>query len=68
MNKSQILLSVGALALIVILYQLPRVVVENDQLQEVAESSEGHGLEIPTDVRARMFELRRLAKEEENVE
>ncbi len=68
MNKAQIFLSVGALALIAILYQLPRVVVENDQLQEVAESAETHGLEIPKDVRARMLELRRLLEVEENVD
>lgn len=68
MNRSQIILSVAALALVVILYQLPRVVVENDQLQEVAESSETHGLAIPEDVRARMLELRRLLKEEENLD
>ncbi len=68
MNKAQILLSVGALALIVILYQLPRVVVENDQLQEVAESTETHTFEIPNDVRTRMSELRRLLEVEENVD
>ncbi|MEP5613127.1 MAG: tetratricopeptide repeat protein [Cyclobacteriaceae bacterium] len=68
MNKSQIFLSVGALALVAILYQLPRVVVENDQLQEVAASIESHGMEIPPDVRSRMLELRRLMGEEENVD
>lgn len=61
-------MSVGALALIIVLYQLPRVVVENDQLQEVAQATESHGLDIPIDVRARMSELRRLLEEEENVD
>ncbi len=68
MNKVQIFLSVGALALIVILYQLPRVVVENDQLQEVVETTETHGLAIPDDVRKRMSELRRLLEVDENVD
>lgn len=52
----------------VVLYQLPRVVVENDQLQEVAESVKNHSFEIPGDVRARMDQLRSLMEEEENVD
>ncbi len=68
MNKAQIFLSVGALSLVVILYQLPRVVVENDQLQELTETSETHGLQISEDVRSRMLELRRLLEVEENVD
>lgn len=68
MTKPQIFLSIGALALIVIIYQLPRVVVENDQLQEVSGTPDNHTFSIPSDVQARMSELRRLIEEEENVD
>ena len=68
MNKSQFFLLAGALALVTILYQLPRVVVENDQLQEVSNSSKNHSFEIQADVQARMSELRGLIEEEENVD
>ncbi len=67
MQKSQLFLSSGAIVLIVVLCQLPRVVVENDQLQEVTDAN-SHSFEIPFDVRARMSELRRLMMEEENVD
>lgn len=67
MSKSQIALSLGAVLLVLLLFQLPRVVVENDQLQEVT-SEVSHELAIPTDVRARMNELRRLLEEEVNVD
>lgn len=70
MNKAQIYLSVGALALVVVLYQLPRSVVENDQLQEVETSAQpsSHGFEVPQEVRARMNQLITLVDEAENVD
>lgn len=61
-------MSAGALALVILLFQLPRVVVENDQLQEVTETAESHAFEIPSDVRARMTELRSLMQKEENLD
>ena len=52
----------------IVLYQLPRVVVENDQLQEVSDNTEDHAFSISPEVQARMSELRRLIGEEENVD
>ncbi|MEM0938454.1 MAG: tetratricopeptide repeat protein [Bacteroidota bacterium] len=66
MKKSQLYLTVGAIILVVVLYQLPRSVVENDQLQEVTETNK-HSLEIPINVRNRIIELRSLIKTEENI-
>lgn len=51
----------------VLLFQLPRVVVENDQLQDVA-ATETHSLEIPSEVSNRMGELRRFIEDEKNPE
>ena len=65
MNKEQIVLSLGALALVVILYQLPRSVVENDQLQEVGMSDE-HSFEIPEEIQSQIVALRSSIKTEEN--
>jgi tetratricopeptide (TPR) repeat protein len=62
------LLSIGALALVVVLFQLPKVVVENDQLQVVLENKESHELQIPLDVQSRMSDLRRMMSEEENLD
>lgn len=67
MRKEQILLSLGALALVVILYQLPRSVVENDQLQEVS-SGEDHSFEIPSDIQSQIRVLRSSIKSEENLD
>ncbi|MEM8938642.1 MAG: tetratricopeptide repeat protein [Bacteroidota bacterium] len=66
MTKSQLYLTVGAIILVVALYQLPRSVVENDQLQEVTESNK-HSLEIPINVRSRILELRTAIQTEENI-
>ena len=65
MKRPQLFLSIGAVFLIVILYQLPRVVVENDQVQEVNDPTT-HTLEIPDRIRSTISELRRLLNEEEN--
>ncbi len=65
MKKQQLFVTIGAVALIVILYQLPRSVVENDQLQNVSETTE-HSLEVPQDVEFRINELRTLIQTEEN--
>lgn len=65
MNKSQLFLVVGAVALIALLFQLPRSVVENDQLQEVTETAE-HSLQMPQEVENQINELRRFIEEEDN--
>lgn len=58
MNSSQLFSVIGAVALTIILFWLPRVVVENDPLQEVA-ATETHHLEIPLDARLSMKKLRK---------
>ncbi|GAB4233506.1 MAG: hypothetical protein Tsb0034_06800 [Ekhidna sp.] len=63
MNKTQLYLIIGSIALVVILFQLPRRVVENDQLQEVS-ASENHSLQIPQEVESQIAELRRLIQRE----
>ena len=67
MTRSQLILLLGSAALAVVLFQLPRSVVENEQLQEVAET-EGHSMEIPQEVENQIGELRRLILEEENID
>ncbi len=64
MARSQIFLSAGAIILVFVLFQLPRVVVENEQVQDVT-GSEAHSLAIPQEVRARMAQLILLIQEEE---
>jgi tetratricopeptide (TPR) repeat protein len=56
MNKTQLILLGGAILLIIVLFQLPRVVVENDMLG--MEEPESHSFEIPTDTRLTINELR----------
>lgn len=65
MRRTQLILLLGATALAVILFQLPKSVVENEQLQEVTDV-ENHSMEIPQEVEAQINELRRLVEEEEN--
>lgn len=65
MSKSQLLLSILAVGLAVVLFQLPRSVVENEQLQEVAPTT-SHSLEIPQQVQDEMVQLRTLLKNEES--
>lgn len=67
MNRIQLILVLGAIATVTLIYQLPRVVVENDQVQEVS-STESHSLEVPDQVNAQIVELRRLLKEEKNTD
>ena len=67
MNRSQAILVFGAVALVVILFQLPRSVVENEQVQEVA-TTERHSMEIPQEVENQINELRRFVWQEENID
>ncbi|MEO1256120.1 MAG: hypothetical protein AAFY41_14715, partial [Bacteroidota bacterium] len=67
LGNQKIFLLLGAVALVIGIYQLPRVVVENDQLQEVSTTTV-HSLEIPSDVNRRMIELRTLIEIENNHE
>lgn len=67
MSKSQLILVLGAIALVVILFQLPRGVVENDQLQDVTEA-ENHSLSIPQEVENQIAELRRLIQDNNNID
>ena len=53
--------------MVVILFQLPRSVVENEQLQEVTQT-ESHSMEIPQEVETQINELRRLVEDEENID
>ena len=65
MNKLQLILLAGSVILVVILYQLPRSVVENDQLQEVAEAP-SHSLELPETVKNQLVTLRSSLQKEES--
>lgn len=67
MKRTQLILVLGAIAIVVLIYQLPRVVVENNQLQEVT-TTDAHSLEVPDQVSAQIVELRRLLKEEKNTD
>ena len=65
MNRSQLLIIIGAILVVVLLFQLPRQVVENDQLQEVSKA-EQHSFEMPVEVQAQLLELRSALKSENN--
>ncbi len=67
MRRHRLFVLLGAVVLVVILYQLPRSVVENDQLQEVTETTQ-HSFDIPEDIRLRISELRSLIQSEDNTE
>ena len=67
MTRSQLILLPGAAVLVVILFQLPRSVVENEQLQEVTET-QSHSMKIPEEGKIQLNELRRLIQEEENID
>lgn len=67
MNRAQLILIFLAIALVVFLYQLPRSVVENDQLQEV-QKTENHSLQVPQEVENQINELRSLIKTEIDLE
>ncbi|WP_425389703.1 tetratricopeptide repeat protein [Ekhidna sp.] len=67
MTRTQLILVLGAAALVVVLFQLPRSVVENEQLQEVTQT-ESHSMEIPQEVETQINELRRLVEEEGNID
>lgn len=56
MNKLQLALILGGIALMLILYQLPRVVVENETLVE--PDGPAHTFTIPQEVRAQINEFR----------
>ena len=63
MDKTHLFLIIGSLILSLILFQLPRSVVENDQLQEVSET-QNHSFQIPQEIENQIAELRKLLKEE----
>ena len=65
MNKAQLILTSIAVIAVVILFQLPRQVVENDQLQEVTET-ESHSMSMPQEVENQIAELRRLIQDNNN--
>lgn len=66
MNKAQIALVAGAIVLTVLLYQLPRSVVENDTL--VSPESPDHTFTMPEDVMKQVAQFRSSWEREENVE
>ena len=57
MNKTQLILLGGAVILVIVLFQLPRVVVENDKIG--MEESASHSFEIPEDTRLIINDFRR---------
>lgn len=57
MNKTQLVLLGGAVVLVIVLFQLPRVVVENDKIG--MEESASHSFEIPEDTRLKINDFRR---------
>ncbi|NQZ74949.1 MAG: tetratricopeptide repeat protein [Ekhidna sp.] len=65
MTRTQLILVLAATSLVVLLFQLPRSVVENEQLQEVTQT-ESHSMEVPQEVENQINELRRLIDQEEN--
>lgn len=65
MSKAQLILIAVAVGLVVALFQLPRSVVENEQLQEVAPTV-NHSLEIPQRVQDEIIRLRSSIKKEES--
>lgn len=56
MNKAQLALLLGGVALVIMLYQLPRVVVENEALDEQVAGT--HNFNMPEEVRSRIQDLR----------
>jgi len=64
-NKAQLILSVLAIGMAILLFQLPRSVVENEQLQEVTPAK-NHSLEIPQNVQSEIVLLRTSLKKEES--
>ena len=58
MNRQQIILSVGALLAVVLIYQLPRVVVENETTVEV----ETHDFSISNEDETTFTSLRQQLK------
>lgn len=63
MNRQQIFLIVGAVLAVVLIYQLPRVVVENETTSEV----ETHDFSITSEDEARFATLRQQLKESEEI-
>lgn len=58
-----------ALVLVILIFQLPRVVVENEKVQELTNKEpQQHGMAIPKNVTKKMEELRSFMKEEGNLE
>ncbi len=67
MNRSQLILTVSSIGLATLLFQLPRSVVENEQLQEV-ESAQNHSMEMPQRVLDEIEHLRFSITSEQNVD
>lgn len=67
MNKQQVLLVLAAALVVVGLFQLPRSVVENEQVQDV-EMAQSHSMEIPQEVENQLDELRRFVQDEESID
>ncbi|MCP4458927.1 MAG: hypothetical protein GY816_13025 [Cytophagales bacterium] len=66
MNRAQIALVAGAIVLIILLYKLPRVVIENDTLVSPEETN--HTFTMPEEVMQKVEQLRSSWISEENVE
>jgi len=66
MTKSQIALSLAAIVLIILLYQMPRVVVENDTLVNPDQTT--HTITIPEEVTAKLKYFRSSWEKEGNIE
>lgn len=66
MNRAQIALVIGGTSLGILLYQLPRIVVENDTL--VSPGQTNHTFTMPEEVTARVSHLRSRWANEESIE
>jgi len=66
MSKAQLWLIVGALVLIFALFQLPRVVVENEKVG--LETAPSHDFNMPVDMRLKINDLRRSWSSESDIQ
>ncbi len=63
MTKNQTIISISAVVLAILLFQLPRSVVENDQIQDVEETAL-HSLEIPQKIKNKIIKIKKIIEKE----
>ena len=67
MNKLQLILSLAAVGLALLIFQLPRSVVENERLQEVTTAST-HPMKIPQKIQKEITGIKDSLKREQNID